>query len=58
MDNEDGDGNPGEITAELCLSYRKHLETKIGQLSYTIKITGAVVALILAIIQLGLYFWG
>lgn len=58
MDNEDGDGNPGEITPELCLSYRKHLETKIGQLSYTIKITGAVVAIVLAVIQLGLYFWG
>ena len=63
--SEDGDGysgNPGDtVRPELCLEYRKHMETKIENmtknLSFTIKITGAIIALVLTIVQLGIFFF-
>ena len=65
MTDEEG-GNHGSIgdTVDpvLCLSYRKHIETKIENMEKsfisTMKIVGAVTTLILAIIQLGLHFLG
>jgi len=63
-ENNGNGGNPGKsesmVSPELCLEYRRHIETKIDNmgknLSFTIKIVGALTALIIAIIQIGLQY--
>jgi len=61
-DSDDGPGNPGHITMKLCEAYRetmtaerKAMEDKI---TFTIKITGAAITIILAILTAGLHFLG
>lgn len=58
MDNEDGDGNPGNpgpMTSDLCKSYRAHLETKIGNMEKSIRwsvyLTSAVMGVVLILVQ-------
>jgi hypothetical protein len=61
----DGDvslpGNP-YVSATLCESYRNHIETKIGSMERkilsSVKLTGAIIAIIMTVVQLGLYFIG
>jgi len=64
--NDEEGGNHGTIgdiiDPALCLSYRKHMETKIenivDKISFTVKITGAIIALALAVLQLALHYLG
>lgn len=60
-DDEKDLGNPGHITADLCLAYRQTqaAERKAMQdkITFTIKITGAIITMILGILTLGLYFY-
>ena len=61
MGEEDG-GNHGSrgdmINPELCLSYRKHMEDRIKNMEKsingTIKIVGAITALIIVIVEFAL----
>jgi hypothetical protein len=54
-------GNP-HVSSELCAAFRSHMETKIGTMETKIlsvvKLTGAVIAIVLTVVQLGLYFLG
>ena len=54
-------GNP-HISTELCAAYRETLNGEIvameEKLSFTIKLTVSVVGFILAVLQLGLHFFG
>jgi len=58
--DDENPGNPGHITAELCLAYRKTQALQIAsmqdKITFTIKITGAAITIILAIFYAGLHF--
>ncbi len=61
-DNGDGDGSgiPGNpyISGSLCAAYRETMKVEINKITYTVKLTGAIIAIIMTIVQLGLYFLG
>jgi len=65
-DNGDGDGSgiPGNpyISGSLCAAYRETMRSENQAMEekilFSIKITGAVIALVVTIVQLGLYFIG
>ena len=62
----DKNGNDGEsdisgnpyISGSLCAAYRETMKVEINKITYTVKLTGAVIAIIMTIVQLGLYFLG
>ena len=64
MDEENGnDGESGTsgnpyISGSLCAAYRETMRVEINKITYTVKLTGAVIAIITTIVQLGLYFFG
>lgn len=68
MDEENGnDGESGTsgnpyVSGSLCAAYRGHIETKIDSMEEkilsSVKLTGAVIAVIMTIVQLGIYFFG
>ena len=68
MDDKDGNdgesGTPGNpyISGSLCAAYRETMRTEIKSMEEKIlgavKLTGAVIAVIVTIVQLGLYFLG
>jgi len=68
MDEENGNegeagtsGNP-YVSGTLCAAYRGHIETKIDSMETRIlgavKLTGAVIAIIMTLVQLGIHFFG
>ena len=65
-DNGDGDGSgvPGNpyISGSLCSAYRETMRSENqameDKILFSVKITGAVIALIMTIVQLGIYFLG
>jgi len=54
-------GNP-HVSSELCASFRSHMETKIETMETKIlsavKLSAAVISIIVTVVQLGLYFFG
>ena len=68
MDDKDGNGEgsgvPGNpyVSGTLCAAYRGHIETKIdtmeAKILSSIKLTGAIIAIVVTIVQLGLHFFG
>jgi len=51
----DGHGNPGSVTPDLCAEYRRHIETKIGNMEKSIRwsvyLASAVMGAILILVQ-------
>jgi len=64
MDDKDGNGGesgiPGNpyISGSLCAAYRETMKVEINKITYTVKITGAVVALLISAVMFVLRFWG
>ena len=62
--NGDGSGIPGNpyISGTLCGAYRETMRSENKSMEekilFSIKITGAVIALVVTIVQLGIYFIG
>jgi len=65
-DNSDGEGtgtlgNP-YISRTLCAAYRETMRSEIKSMEEkilsSIKLTGAIIAIIVTVVQLGLYFFG
>jgi len=62
--NDEGSGIPGNpyISGDLCAAYRETITNEIGSMEEkilgSIKLTGAIIAIIMTIVQLGLYFLG
>ena len=56
-----GSGNP-YISGTLCSAYRETMRSENKSMEekilFSIKITGAVIALVVTIVQLGIYFIG
>ena len=55
MSSKDRDGNPGHVTPDLCAEYRRHIETKIGNMEKSIRwsvyLASAVMGAILILVQ-------
>ena len=68
MDDKDGNGEgsgiPGNpyISGSLCAAYRETMRSENKAMEekilFSIKITGAIIAIIMTVVQLGLYFFG
>ena len=60
MDDENP-GNPGHITADLCLAYRQTMtaerEAMQDKITFTIKITGAVITILVSAVVFILRFY-
>lgn len=50
-------GNP-YISGDLCAAYRETMRVEINKITYTVKLTGAIIAIVVTIVQLGLHFFG
>ena len=55
--NGEGAGNP-YINTTLCSAYREALKAEINRVTFTVKLTGAIIALVVTVTQLGLYYLG
>ena len=53
---EEKKGNPGVITSELCEAYRETLQVEIKAMEKSIKLTVAVVGVLVAVIQIIINF--
>ena len=56
-----GSGNP-YMSGKLCSAYRETMKNEIGSMEEkilsSVKLTGAVIAIVVTVVQLGLYFLG
>ena len=68
MKEDDGNGDGSSvlgnpyISGSLCAAYRETMKNEIGSMEEkilsSVKLTGAVIAIVVTLVQLGLYFLG
>lgn len=57
MSKEEELHNPAFVRAETCAAYRETLEEKIESIKSMVKLTGAVITIVLGVVQVVLTVW-